>query len=1113
MRRLLALFVVLALCISCVPAGVFADGDDGSLEEEIDIARMKYQDAVRRYADAETEYNTRKKALDDAQAEYEKLTAACEKPGWYFLDEVAGPDCTIEKLTEAYKENEAVKPYVTTEKYEQHLNSATEVENILKAVDYIDECNDLRAREGKSELKINGRLMVFSVVSAAISSQVDDDDHVAAEQLENTGSPANTIPYNVENLAWDYDDPFKGWYDFEKRFYDNALASGNYSNLAFMSAYQVSQTYPVLYQQVGHYLNIIDGSLKLTGFAHTSDPRVVDEQSFGTITAYTYGAVLSTEAFRTTLSRYQTDLETRAGNAKETYESAKSYEKAAKDALDQAAKEVDDALAAYRALAGLPTPTGLKWHDGSNPFLATWDFCDNEKIVKYYVKAYCTQGENTYDSGSKVVYVHDSGDYEYDFKSWADSIGPGEYWFTVIANPGEKPVNTIDSFAAESPKVTFYSVNSTVKIVDDDGNETGKTFDRHGTIFFYNGGYERGKMPLRFSSIDLNKNALWYEGVTVRIVANSKNGYRVESFEVYDPEKDENADDREPADLEVNDNSAEFTLDRNYTVIVKIRKDDSTVPVTVDFSEDHSDIAETVTNYCVKRGYTCSRDGSVITLEYPFSSMQDDVSDIFKNLRIECFSGQAEVEHNGEIWNYNIGSKPMQEYSSEDEFNQEAADAGDKKMPEEGMYLYVHWKKKATKGRFTVTPLTCGTEVKVTGKTIAADGEEPDFVYTQTPAPVVTADKESEFTVNESPDALGKNKWYKNHALNSFTAAPEGWLSGKIKGGETYYAGFNITAKYGYYLDKDDISDLTVNGGKVESDFQEWAEQLGGYNVMESVKALHDVERVPEVPADYRIPGEKSHYRCRGCGELFADEACLMPATKKELVIPALDPKGKMGKDGTALGKGAGIEAADKFLSGVSKETDPAGSGFMPLFLRSTSQKNKSIKLTWKKASGAKYYVIYGNKCGKKNKLKKISSTKKNTYNIKKISSRLKKGTYYKFIVVAVDKNDDVVSTSRMIHVATKGGKVGNYKKIQRRSKSKKIKIKKGKAYSFKTKCVPVSKKKKVKKCVPTRYESSNSKIASVSRKGVIRGKKKGSCYVYAFAQNGVYCRIKVTVK
>ena len=44
-------------------------------------------------------------------------------------------------------------------------------------------------------------------------------------------------------------------------------------------------------------------------------------------------------------------------------------------------------------------------------------------------------------------------------------------------------------------------------------------------------------------------------------------------------------------------------------------------------------------------------------------------------------------------------------------------------------------------------------------------------------------------------------------------------------------------------------------------------------------------------------------------------------------------------------------------------------------------------------------------------------------------------------------------------------------------------------------------------------YESSNINIATVSKKGVVKAKKKGKCYIYAYAQNGVFRKIKIIVK
>ena len=45
------------------------------------------------------------------------------------------------------------------------------------------------------------------------------------------------------------------------------------------------------------------------------------------------------------------------------------------------------------------------------------------------------------------------------------------------------------------------------------------------------------------------------------------------------------------------------------------------------------------------------------------------------------------------------------------------------------------------------------------------------------------------------------------------------------------------------------------------------------------------------------------------------------------------------------------------------------------------------------------------------------------------------------------------------------------------------------------------------------RYESTNTKVATVTKKGVVKAKKKGTAYIYVYAQNGVYKKVKVTVK
>ena len=211
---------------------------------------------------------------------------------------------------------------------------------------------------------------------------------------------------------------------------------------------------------------------------------------------------------------------------------------------------------------------------------------------------------------------------------------------------------------------------------------------------------------------------------------------------------------------------------------------------------------------------------------------------------------------------------------------------------------------------------------------------------------------------------------------------------------------------------------------------------------------------------------------------------------------------------------GASAEAADAAITSMTTDTDPKGSVFSKLAFKSKKQAKSSVKLSWNKAGNAKTYVIYGNKCGKGIKPVKIATSTGNALTVKTISGKkLAKGTYYKFIIVALDGNNKVVSTSKLIHVATSGGKVGNHKKVTvKKAVTKKAKkLKKGKSLKLKAKAV--KKSKKVKKHVGVRYESTNTQIATVSAKGVVKANNKGTCYVYAYAQNGVFKKVKVTVK
>lgn len=238
------------------------------------------------------------------------------------------------------------------------------------------------------------------------------------------------------------------------------------------------------------------------------------------------------------------------------------------------------------------------------------------------------------------------------------------------------------------------------------------------------------------------------------------------------------------------------------------------------------------------------------------------------------------------------------------------------------------------------------------------------------------------------------------------------------------------------------------------------------------------------------------------------------PAAKANITKVIPGSGGGKGEDGTPYGKGTSAAVVDKAVTSWSKETDPAGTVYSGLQAKLTKVTKSNLKLTWKKVGGAKKYVIYGNQCGTKNKYKKLTTTTKTAMTFKKVAGKkVKAGTYYKFMVVALDGTNRVVSSSKTVHAATLGGKVGNDKLVKTAAKKNKVALKKGKTFNLKAKAVPQSKKLKVKRHRVLKYETTNKKVATVNAKGIIKGTGKGSCFVYAYAQNGVAAKIKVTVK
>ena len=152
---------------------------------------------------------------------------------------------------------------------------ATNFDNVLKSMDYIDECNDLRKAEGVGEL-------VVDLTSLGIAE-----------------TNANSLPYHFEHCGAGIDiiaqnnnySPYKQWYWIEK---EN----------------------PDVYGTDGHYRTIIDPGYTSTGFGmNTKNGRY----SYSQVFAYNAEGY-TTEELRTLIQQYRDEV---YGDSKKTLENAK----------------------------------------------------------------------------------------------------------------------------------------------------------------------------------------------------------------------------------------------------------------------------------------------------------------------------------------------------------------------------------------------------------------------------------------------------------------------------------------------------------------------------------------------------------------------------------------------------------------------------------------------------------------------------------------------------------------------------------------------------------------------------------------------------------------------
>ena len=185
----------------------------------------------------------------------------------------------------------------------------------------------------------------------------------------------------------------------------------------------------------------------------------------------------------------------------------------------------------------------------------------------------------------------------------------------------------------------------------------------------------------------------------------------------------------------------------------------------------------------------------------------------------------------------------------------------------------------------------------------------------------------------------------------------------------------------------------------------------------------------------------------------------------------------------------------------------------LPVFLAKGKAKKNSIVLSWKKYTGATGYDVYWRYCDGSINYKKVGTVKNGKLSI--THKKLKTDREYKYFIAAykmVEGRKIYIAKSNGVHVAMKKAATTNVASIK--VNKKKVTLAVGKTFTLKCEIkAENSSKNLVFHTSSYRYYTTNSKVAIVSKAGVIKAKGKGTCSIYVLANNGVYKKVKVKVK
>ncbi|MBO7711520.1 MAG: fibronectin type III domain-containing protein, partial [Lachnospiraceae bacterium] len=171
--------------------------------------------------------------------------------------------------------------------------------------------------------------------------------------------------------------------------------------------------------------------------------------------------------------------------------------------------------------------------------------------------------------------------------------------------------------------------------------------------------------------------------------------------------------------------------------------------------------------------------------------------------------------------------------------------------------------------------------------------------------------------------------------------------------------------------------------------------------------------------------------------------------------------------------------------------------------------KTKKVTLKWTKVDGATSYVIYMAKGKKFRNAKAVMTVGADT--LKAVIGKLKKNKAYNFTVVAM-MGDTAIGTSPVVYGISGKSFKGKTEAKKIRNVKKKLTVRVNKKKKIKGKVIAKG-SRLLKYTKALRFIAEDPTIVKVTKKGVVKGLKKGTTKVYVLTVNGLRKVVKVTVK